>query len=104
MERIGVLGGMYIGGELYVMSDCGNTVPVSRLSRILRGSGVKRRSVSSNTARTGGLRVGSVRKVSRIFRALGLTVFQRTYVLDRRRTLWTEHPEYFLSSLLQDLG
>ena len=50
---IGVLGGMYIGTEPYVISDGGRATPPSRVSRILKGSGLKIRSDSLSTARTG---------------------------------------------------
>ena len=53
MVRMGVLGGMYIGTELYVASERGKATPSSRESRMLAGRGVKSRSVSFNTARTG---------------------------------------------------
>ena len=55
MNMIGVLAGMYMGvlsPKSNVASDLGNTTGWSRVSRMLCGTGGKRRRVSLMTART----------------------------------------------------
>lgn len=84
----GVLGGTYIGTELYVASERGKATPLSRVSRMLEGRGVKRRRVSFNTARTEGLDKKPFPNQDEVCVArMGrLTVFQPTHFLDRRGT------------------